>query len=75
MYMDDIKLFVENEKELETLVQAVRIYNQGIGIEFGIERCAMLIIRRGKRDMTARIEPPDQEKIRMFGKKRNLQIL
>ena len=33
MYMDDIKLFVKNE--LETLIQAVRIYSQDIGMEFG----------------------------------------
>ena len=27
MYMDDIKLLAKNEKELETLIHAVRIYN------------------------------------------------
>ena len=27
IYMDDIKLFAKNEKELETLIQAVRIYS------------------------------------------------
>ena len=27
MYMDEIKLFAKNEKELETLIQAVRIYS------------------------------------------------
>ena len=40
MYMDDIKVFAKNEKELETQIHAVRIYNQDIGIEFGIEKCA-----------------------------------
>ena len=38
MYMDDIKLFAKNEKELETLIHAVRIYSQDIGMEFGIEK-------------------------------------
>ena len=28
MDMDDIKLFAKNEKELETLIHAVRIYSQ-----------------------------------------------
>ena len=37
MYMDDIKLFTKNEKELETLTHAMRIYSQDIGMEFGIE--------------------------------------
>ena len=31
MYMDDIKLLAKNEKELENLIQAVRIYSQDIG--------------------------------------------
>ena len=37
MYMESIKLFVKNEKELETLIQAVRIYNQAISMENGVE--------------------------------------
>ena len=48
MYMDDIKLFAKNEKELETLIDAVRIYSQDIGMEFGIEKCAMLTMKSGK---------------------------
>ena len=42
MYMDAIKLFAKNEKELETLIHVVRIYSQNIGMEFGIEKCTML---------------------------------
>ena len=38
MYMNDIKPFSKNEKELETLIQTVRIYSQDIGIEFGIKK-------------------------------------
>ena len=30
MYIDDIKLFAKNEKELETLIQTIRIYSQDI---------------------------------------------
>ena len=37
MYMNDIKLFAKYEKELETLIQTVRIYSQDIGIGFGKE--------------------------------------
>ena len=52
MYMDDIKLFVKNENELETLIHAVRIYSQDIGMEFGIEKCALLVMKSGKRHLT-----------------------
>ena len=42
--MDDINLFAKNEEELEILMQVVRIYSDDIGMEFGIEKCAMLIM-------------------------------
>ena len=62
MYMEDIKLFAKNEKELKTLIQIVKIFIQDIEMEFGIEKCAMLVMKRGKRHMTERIERPNQEK-------------
>ena len=52
MYMDDIKLFAKNERELETLIHAVRIFSQDIEMEFGVEKCAMLVMKSGKRHMT-----------------------
>ena len=64
MYMDDIKLFAKNEKELETLIHAVRIYSQDIGMEIGIEKCAMHVMKSGKRHMTDGMELPNHEKIR-----------
>ena len=45
MYRNDIKLFAKNEKELETLIT---IYCQDIGIEFGTEKGATLIIKMKK---------------------------
>ena len=64
MYMDDIKLFAKNEKDLETLIHAVRIYSQDIGMAFGIEKGAMLVMKSGKRLMTEGIELPNQDRIR-----------
>ena len=55
-YIDDIKLFAKNEKELETLIHAVRICSQDIGMEFCIEKYAMLIMKTGKRHMTDGME-------------------
>ena len=52
----------KNKKELETLIHAVRIYSQDIGIEF--EKCAMLVMKSGKRHMTDGIELPNHDKIR-----------
>ena len=60
--MNVFKLFVKNEKTLETLIQTVKIYSDDIGMEFGIEKCSMLIMKSGKRQMTKGIEQPKQEK-------------
>ena len=59
----------KNGKELKTLIQVVRIYSQNIGMEFGIEKCAMLIMRSGKWQMMEGIELLNQEKIRTLGDK------
>ena len=67
MYMDDNKLIAKNEKELETLIHAVRIYSQDIGMEFGIEKCSMLVMKSGKRHLNDGMELPNQDKIRMPG--------
>ena len=68
MYMDDIKLFAKNEKKkMETLIHAVRIYSQDIRMEFGIEKCVMLVMKSGKRHLTREMELPNQDKIRTLG--------
>ena len=78
MYMDDIKLFAKNEKELETLIHTVRIYSQDIGMEFGIEKWATIVMKSGKRHLTDGMKQPNQEKIRTLGEKetyKNLGII
>ena len=62
MYMHDIKLFSKNEKELKKLIQTIRIYNQDIGMEFTIEKCAMLIMKSGERETTEGIEQQNQKR-------------
>ena len=64
MYMDHIKLFAKSERELKALTHAVRIYSQDIGMGFGIEKCAMLVMKSGKRHMTDGMELPNHDRIR-----------
>ena len=66
------KLFAKNRRELETLIQTVRIYSQDIGIEFGIEKCAMLIRKSRRWHM---MEEPNQEKIRTLREKETNKYL
>ena len=62
--MDKIKHFAKHEKESKTIIRAMKIYNQVIGIEFVIEQCAKLIMKIGKGHKTERIDQPHESKIR-----------
>ena len=75
MYIDDVKLFAKNGKELETLIPTVKIYSQDIGMEFGIEKCALLVIRSGKRHITEGVELPNQVVIGTLGEKETYKCL
>ena len=70
-HLMDIKM----KKKMETLIQALRIYSQDIRIEFGIEKCAMLIMKSNKRHVMDRMELPNQEKIRMLGEMETYKYL
>ena len=51
------------------------IYSQNLGIEFGIEKYAMIIMRSRKRDITEGIELPNQDKIRTLREKKTYKYL
>ena len=44
-------------------------------MEFGIDKCAMLVMKSGKRHLTNRIELPNQDKIRTLGEKETYNYL
>ena len=44
---------------MDSLVQTVRVFSEDIGMEFGIEKCAMLMMEKGKIVKSAGIELPD----------------
>ena len=60
---------------METLIHAVRIYIQNIEMEFGIEKCAMLVMKSGKRHLMDGMELPNQDKIRTLGEKETYKYL
>ena len=49
MYINHIKIFAKNEKEQETLLQITRIFSQDIGMEFGIEKYVILIMKNKRK--------------------------
>ena len=64
LFMDDLKLYNRSEKGLDSLVQTVRVFSEDIGMEFGIEKCAMLAMEKGKIVKSVGIEFPDRKVIK-----------
>ena len=48
LFMDDLKSHSRSEKRLGSLGQTVCVFSEDIGMEFGIEKCAMLVMEKGK---------------------------
>ena len=55
----DLKLSSRSEKGLDSLVQTVRVFIEDIGMEFGIEKCATLVMKKGKIVKSVGTELPD----------------
>ena len=59
LFLDDLKLYSRSEKGLVSLVQTVRVFSEDIAMEFGIEKCAMLVLEKGKTVKSVGRELPD----------------
>ena len=62
--MGDLNLYCRSEKGLDSLVQTVRVFSEDIGMEFGIEKCSMLVMKKGKIVKSVGIEFPDGKVIK-----------
>ena len=46
--MEDLKLYAKSEREFYSLVQTVRIFYDDVGMVFDLDKCAVLVLKRGK---------------------------
>ena len=59
--MDDLKLFGKSEDQIDSLVQTVFIFSEDIGMEFGLKKCGVVILKKGKLVKFDGIHLPNQE--------------
>ena len=67
MFMDDIKIYGKNTKQLDSLVQTIRIITEDMRMEFGINKCAVVNLNRGKITQTEGIKLPNNKTIQDIG--------
>ena len=63
LFMDNLKFFAKSENETDWRVQTVRVCSRGIRMQFGISKCAVVKLLRGKRETFTSIELLDRNKI------------
>ena len=61
LFMDDLKLYGKSEEQIDSLVRTVHILSTDIGMEFGIRKCGIIILKRGKIVRRQGIELPNRE--------------
>jgi hypothetical protein len=66
LFMDDLNLYAKNVKELDSLVQTLRDISEDIAMEFVIQKCAMVVMRRGRMVESKGIDLPNGETIKVL---------
>ena len=62
-FMDDLTLYGKNDKEIDSLIKTVWQCSEDIKIEFGILKCAVVSLQRGKKTRLEGIQLPNGEEI------------
>ena len=58
LFMDDLKLYGKSQDEIDALLGLVQEYSNDIGMQFGMDKCAVLGIKKGKRVECSGVELP-----------------
>ena len=61
LFMDDLKLYGKSRDQIDSLVRTVHLFSTDIRMEFGIKKCALLILKRGKAVECYGIILPDRQ--------------
>ena len=48
LYMDDLKLYAKDESQVSSLVDTAYAFSTDIKMEFGLKKCGVLVLKRGK---------------------------
>ena len=77
LFTDDLKLFAKSHDQIASLVNTAYTFSEDIGMEFGVKKCRVLVLKRGKVDKAKSrglnvpngksMETTDEEGYKYFG--------
>ncbi|XP_044745088.1 uncharacterized protein LOC123306951 [Coccinella septempunctata] len=74
-YLDDLKLFSRGQKQLEGQLELVRKFSEDIGMIFGLEKCAVVNVRRGRLAEGENVELSDGRTVPILGQEERYKYL
>ena len=63
LYMDDLKLYTESEEDMQTLVNTTAEFSADIKMQFGLDKCATIRIKKGTKAVVDGISLPTGDHI------------
>ena len=63
LFMDDLKLYANNETQLKSLLNTVQQFSDDIKMSFGLDKCKKISIKKGKLVQTENIILPNDDAI------------
>ena len=68
--MDYLKLFGKTKRDMESLINTVCLFSEDIRMQFGVDKCAITVLKRGKLDSSNNdIIFENQDTIRLMNEK------
>lgn len=62
-YMDDLKIYSKTEEQLDHMIAITKEFSADIQMEFGLDKCARVFVRKGKH-VTSPVVPSDNSEIK-----------
>ena len=67
LFMNDLKLYAKSEEQVNALAKAVHVFSTGVGMDFGIKKCGILTMKRGKIVKSEGMKLPHGEVMKQVG--------
>ena len=68
LFMDDLKIFAKSGREINGLISTIQLLNNDTGMEFGIKKCGVLVLKRGTVVSSEGVEISNGERIKKIEK-------
>ena len=64
LFMDDLKLYRSDERQIDSLINTIRVFSDDIRMEFGMKKCRVVVMKRGKVVKYNGVDLPDGRRMK-----------